>query len=225
MNGSLPVRPQGEHLVKICGARRESDLLAILAAGADLAGLIFAPSKRRVDPSLAPAMVSVLEGRLPVVGVFVNAPVEEVNALVRRVPLQYVQLSGQEEPGYLRSLEAPAIKVLHLHDEDSAGSVLARMDEYDAACAFLIEAWSPLGGGSGRRADWQLAAAVIAHASRPVLLAGGLTPATVASALAQTQAQGVDVSSGVERDGWKDPDLIHQFVHAVRRGARRSEEQ
>ena len=90
---------------------------------------------------------------------------------------------------------------------------------YSDACAFLIEAWSPLGGGSGRQADWQLAATVIAQARKPVLLAGGLSPATVATAFAQTGPHGVDVSSGVERDGWKDPDLIQQFVRAVRGSA------
>ena len=72
MKGGLPERPSGEPLVKICGARRESDLLAIRAAGADLAGMVFAPSKRRLDPLEARAMVPVLEGTLPVVGVFVE---------------------------------------------------------------------------------------------------------------------------------------------------------
>jgi phosphoribosylanthranilate isomerase len=161
-------------------------------------------------------MVPVLQGQLPVVGVFVNAPLDEVNAIVDSVPLQFVQLSGQEDPEYVQAVRAPVIKVVHLREGETADGVLARMDRYSNICAFLVEAWSPLGGGSGRQADWQLAAAIIGQAPRPVLLAGGLTPNSVASALALTNAHGVDVSSGVERDGWKDPDLIRDFVHAAR---------
>jgi phosphoribosylanthranilate isomerase len=217
----LPFRSQGEPLVKICGARREIDLLAVRDAGADLVGLVFAPSKRRVEPALAREMVPVLQGQLPVVGVFVNAPLDEVNAIVDLVPLQFVQLSGQEDPEYVQAVRAPVIKVVHLREGETADGVLARMGQYTDVCAFLVEAWSPLGGGSGRQANWQLATAIIGQAPRPVLLAGGLTPSSVASALAQTNAYGVDVSSGVERDGWKDPDLIQEFVRAARSTTRR----
>jgi phosphoribosylanthranilate isomerase len=110
---------------------------------------------------------------------------------------------------------------VHLREGETAEGVLARLDRYTGVCAFLVEAWSPLGGGSGLQADWQLAAAIIGQTPRLVLLAGGLTPNSVARALTLTNAHGVDVSSGVERDGWKDPDLIQEFVRAARSITRR----
>jgi phosphoribosylanthranilate isomerase len=208
-------RADGGPLVKICGLRRDQDIAAAYAFGADLIGLVFAPSKRRVTADEALALLAHAP-HPPAVGLFVDAAPAEVAAVSRATGLGFVQLCGRESPEQAEAAGVPYFKTMHLAAGDTAEAVLAAMARYRGAAGFVLDSPSPQGGGSGKVADWALAAAVARSAARPVLLAGGLTPANVAEGLRATGAAGVDVSSGVERDGWKDPALIEAFVRAAR---------
>ena len=212
-------RGDGGPVVKICGLRRPEDIEAAYVAGADLIGLVFAPSKRRVTVDAARALLANVP-HPPAVGLFVDAPQDEVAVVAASAGLHFVQLCGHESPEQAEATGVPYLKSLHLGPEHTTDTVLAAMARYRGASGFVLDSPSPQGGGSGVVADWALAAAVMRAADRPVLLAGGLTPYNVADGLRATGAPGVDVSSGVERDGWKDPALIEAFVRAARGAAR-----
>lgn len=221
-------------LVKICGIRSVDLALAAATAGADLIGLVFAPSRRRVTIAEAQAIAATI-GALPpprplVVGLFVNEPAAQVAEITAAVGLEAIQLSGDEPPDYPVPDGLPLIKSIRM---TGAADEQAWLDRIAAApratgtvlpqVTALIDAHLPGAyGGTGVQTDWNKAA----HIARlvPTLLAGGLTPANVAQAIAVVNPLGVDVSSGVERDGQKDPALIQAFIAAVRTSlAERSE--
>ncbi len=198
-------------LVKICGVRDPETALAALEAGADLIGMVFAPSRRRVSPEEADAIARAVPDRRKLVGVFVNAPAEEVRTARDRHGLGYAQLSGDEPPDYCRELGVPVLKAIRPSGRD----------DLDEASAFaelgqlLLEAKVPGShGGSGVVADWAIAARIAAR--HPIILAGGLTTDNVADAIRTVRPAGVDVSSGVEVDGRKSHELIRRFIQSVR---------
>jgi phosphoribosylanthranilate isomerase len=210
------LRGDGKPLVKICGLRRVEDLLAARDAGADLVGVVFAPSARQVSLDVARTLLIAVPRLPPVVGVFVNAQVAEMNRAAALCRLAYIQLAGDEDVDLGEQLDVPYLKVIHLADDATVDAALHIMSLHPSATAFILDSASPQGGGSGQPVDWSLAAEIVGRTDRPVLLAGGLTPHNVATALSITEAQGADVSSGVERNGWKDAELVRRFVQAVR---------
>jgi phosphoribosylanthranilate isomerase len=212
----LEPRADATALVKICGLRREQDIMAAIEAGADLLGLVFAPSRRQITVDTAKALVQCAAGMVPVVGVFVNETVEAMNRVIDETGIAFVQLSGEEPPDALSGLAAPWIKTVHTRAGANESDLLHIMNSYRDSTAILIDAWSPAGGGGGITADWAIARRLKDLASVPLMVAGGLTPSNVGEALRLTEAIGVDVSSGVEQDGSKDPALIRTFVRAVR---------
>ena len=216
MNTPFMRREDGGPLVKICGMRRPADIAAVRAAGADLIGLEFEPSKRQLTPEEAHDLLRAVPDRPPAVGVFVDADEVTITRIAREIGLDLVQLSGHEAPDMAARLPVPYIRTIHLKPEQSSLDALHIINSHPTAAAFLLDSWSPLGGGSGTVADWSHAATLIAATDRPILLAGGLRPENVAAGLLATGAYGADVSSGVEREGWKDAALIQAFVDAVR---------
>ena len=216
--------------VKICGVRSLDDALVAARAGADYFGLVFVPGRRRrVEPEAARIITDGLragdlEGPKSV-GLFGDQPLDEVLDTIATAGLDYVQLCGDEPLDYCRAvLEcAGVIKVLHVADDgspDAIDYVANRIDAFAAAgCTVTLDSQVVgLHGGTGQSFDWSIAAQ-LAASGRSFLLAGGLTPANVAEAVAVVRPWGVDVSSGVETDGVKDPDKIKQFVANARRPA------
>jgi phosphoribosylanthranilate isomerase len=205
--------------VKICGISRTEDGLAALEAGADLLGFVFyPPSHRYVNPEQAAELVAA--GRADAgrdwkaVGVFVNLPLEEVNAIAERADLDLVQLCGEEDPEYCAGVERPVVKVVRVNVD---GSPAASTDprDWNAERILLDTAQPGMYGGTGRPFDWT---SVRPFAGRAIL-AGGLSPDNVGEALRAAAPWGLDVSSGVERDKHKDPDLIRAFIREARRHA------
>jgi phosphoribosylanthranilate isomerase len=205
--------------VKICGVRSPEAALTAAEAGADLIGLILAPSRRRVDPQTAARIVAELRrsphGRdITVVGVFVDEAPERMSEIAMEVGLDWVQLSGHEAVEVATQIDVPAIKTLRFDGHESE----AGWSEYGDTCDALpvhVDAHVPGSfGGAGVVADWEAAGRLAT--SRAVLLAGGLTPENVAGAIAAVRPWGVDVSSGVETDGVKDLDKIRRFVAAAK---------
>jgi len=203
-------------IVKICGLRTAEHALAAATAGAELLGLMFAESKRRITVADAAAIVKTVRNHpLPkqpsFVGIFVNTPAQELDAIAREVGLDLVQLSGDETIDDARQVQTPWIKVIRLDDSDYTRSWL----EYPTEHPLLVDAHvAGMYGGSGKFADWDQAASVAAR--RPLILAGGLTPDNIAAAIKKVRPWGVDVSSGVESNGVKDIAKIQAFVAAAR---------
>lgn len=210
--------------VKICGLREPVHAQAAVGAGATLLGFIFAPARRRVDVPTARAAIDaarVTAGPKAVltVGVFVDADVEEMNSAAEAAGLDLLQLHGDEPPALLSKLNRPVLKVLRIpagKDPAVVESVIASYEETDSPpVAYLLEGFDPTAhGGTGVKADWELAADLAGR--WPLMLAGGLTPENVGLAIRSAAPRAVDVSSGVERDGVKDPARIVAFVTAAR---------
>lgn len=206
-------------LVKICGLRTAEHALAAAAAGADMLGFVFAPSRRRVAPDEAAALAGAVRARYGsrprLVGLFVNAEPAEVNAVAALVGLDLVQLSGDEPPTHAELIARPLIKALRMDGSEREAGWVRLAGARPGQLTLLVDAHVPGSyGGTGVTADWARAAELAARA--PVLLAGGLTPANVAAAIAAVAPLGVDVSSGVESDGVKDPLKIEAFIGAAR---------
>lgn len=215
-------------LVKICGINSVEAADAAVRAGADLAGLAFHPrSPRNLQPEQAATLATRMRGRLRLVVLLSDPGDEALTGAIAAVRPDFIQLHGAETPERVSSVRnqfgIPVIKVISVAE----AADLDRAAAYDA-CAdmFLFDAKAPSGadreGGHGNAFDWQMLRG--RTFSRPWLLAGGLNPQNVASAIRISQARGVDVSSGVESSsGRKDVDLISQFVANARSAELESE--
>lgn len=196
--------------IKICGITRPEDAREAERAGADAIGMIFAPgSARRVTPERAEAIGAAVGPLLVRVGVFVDAPLDDVRALVERLRLGAVQLHGSEPPAYAAALRerVPVIRAVAFREGLTPGSLAAY-----PADAVLLDAARP---GSGTAFAWDAARAWRGHPR--LILAGGLGPDTVGRGIAALAPYGVDVASGVERaPGEKDAARVRAFVQAAR---------
>jgi phosphoribosylanthranilate isomerase len=210
-------------LVKICGIRELRHARAAAEAGADMIGFVFAESRRRITPEQAHEIACAPYARRPrFVGVFVNEDPAELARLAAEVRLDLVQLSGEESPAYCAELRLPYMKVLHVRDEMSAGEIAQAAALYPGAAAIVLDAagtGSHRWGGTGLTIEPALAAEAVRLIGRPVMLAGGLRPQTVAEAIRVVRPWAVDVSSGVEVDGAKDEARIAAFVVAAKQSA------
>jgi phosphoribosylanthranilate isomerase len=197
--------------VKICGVTSLDDALACVDAGADALGFNFwARSKRFVETSAAAAIARKLPPNVRTVGVFVNPSADEVDRAFASGAIDFAQLHGDETPDFCARFSGRYIKAVRLRGPQT----LASLAEY-ACDLLLVDADAPDFGGSGERADVELAKQ--AAASRRVILAGGLTPDNVADAVASVHPFGVDVASGVEREpGVKDWLKVAAFVQAAK---------
>lgn len=199
--------------IKICGIKTVKDALAAMEAGADLIGFNFYPkSPRYIDVGQCRDIMSVMRkyAQITYVGVFVNAPLEQVRATLDTCALTLAQLHGDETPEMVQALHGRAFKAFRGVPLSLDGFV--RSD----APALLVDA-SVKGayGGTGQTADWSATAELAEQ--YPVLLAGGLTPENVADAVQQVRPWGVDVASGVESvPGKKDPASMKALVQAVK---------
>jgi phosphoribosylanthranilate isomerase len=211
--------------IKICGITRPEDARAAAAAGADAIGLNFyAKSPRGIDAARAREIIAALPLGVAKVGVFVNAPREEVCALYNDLVLDFIQLHGDEPPEYLAKLGgAPVIKAFRAAGEAGLKAIV----DYIEACRVLgglpamvlLDAPQVAGfGGSGKLADWALAKECVARGGLPpLMLAGGLTAENVAEAIRASGAAAVDTASGVEsQPGIKEQARMAIFVNAAR---------
>ena len=203
--------------IKVCGMTRLQEALEIAEMGVDGLGFIFwKRSPRSIAPSDARAICAALPPFVTRVGVFVDAPLEEMEEVARLCRLDLLQLHGQEPPELCRSLSRPCIKAVRLRGREE----LERLAPYrGAVVGFLLDAWSPgAPGGTGLRCDWDLAREAVEMDVAPVVLAGGLGPQNVAEAVARVGPWGVDLNSGVELEpGRKDPTLVARAVEMVHR--------
>jgi phosphoribosylanthranilate isomerase len=236
---SDPVEDARVALVKICGITDAAGIDAAIRSGADAIGLNLVPgTPRALELEEARTLAALARSITPsdrqirIVAVTVDRSAEELREIITALGVDAVQLSGDEPPELASLLPVPALKVLHLPAEsggaepvggegshaDAAG-VIAEARRYLAAGAsqiFLDTAGGPHPGGTGQRVDPGLVAAVAREV--PVVLAGGLTPASVGDALRTSAAVAVDVASGTEAPrkpgerARKDPLRVALFV-------------
>lgn len=201
--------------VKICGITTLDDAIACCDAGADAIGFNFAPEAKRrhryIDPDDALAIVEQLPSFVTSVAVCVNETPTRIMDFLTIV--DRVQLHGEEDPGLCTAIGYRAIKAFHA----APGFRVETMLEYRVG-GYLLDAWAPdARGGTGKTFDWNLARQAVAL-GKPIILAGGLTPANVAGAVRQVRPYGVDTAGGVESaPGKKDHAAIKDFVRYAKR--------
>ncbi len=197
--------------IKFCGLTRPGDILAANALKPEYIGFVFAPASRRyLPPEQAAALRQLLDPDIRAVGVFVDETPETVAGLLNRGVIHLAQLHGREDEAYLRRLRAltrrPVIQAFRIQ----SAADLAAAGQSSADFVLLDS-----GAGTGTRFDWSL----LRGFPRPYFLAGGLSPDNVARAVAALHPFAVDVSSGIETDGAKDPTKMAAFAAAVRKDA------
>ena len=202
--------------IKFCGLTNLGDAEQAVVSGAWAIGLIFYPgSKRRCTLEAAAEMAATLRRRVQVVGVFVNATLDEIAGTADAVALSMVQLHGDEGPVFCgevaRRTGCKVIKAARVRSGADIRALSAFHTDFH-----LLDSYSPaMPGGTGETFAWELARG---HRGRvPMILSGGLTPGNVAAAISATRPFAVDVASGVEiSPGRKDHDKLHAFAAAVR---------
>ena len=194
--------------VKMCGMKTVSAALAAEEAGADYIGFVFAKKSRRfIAPKAAQEIARELR-HAQKVGVFVDAPMDEVNAIAALVGLDYVQLHGHETAETARGSERPVIKAYRYGDDFDVDAA----NKYPAEIILVDSYLQGAAGGTGTVFAWQEAAREIARITKPVLIAGGITAENVGEAAVIFHPFGVDVSGGLEEQGEKSEEKIRAFM-------------
>ncbi len=194
--------------IKLCGLRREEDIRTVNELRPDYIGFVFAPKSRRaVSQETAAALKALLDPAIPAVGVFVDEAPETVASLLEDGIIDMAQLHGHEDAAYIARLREltgrPLIRAFRIRTREDAEEA-----EQSPADHILLDA----GAGDGKAFDWNLVSGV----RRPYFLAGGLTPENAPEAVERLHPFALDVSSGIETDGLKDPEKMRRFVEAVR---------
>lgn len=206
--------------IKICGIRRSRDVDYLNRYLPQYAGFVFAESKRKVSIEIVNAITANLDDRIKKVGVFVNEEIERVIETMIACSLDVLQLHGDENNEYLNHLrtdlnrisknEIQVWKAIRVKDEES----FKQLKGYNTDGVVLDTFNDGNYGGAGKVFDWTLA--VNAKRYGKIILAGGLNCENIASAVERVQPFAVDVSSGVETDGFKDETKIRDFINSVR---------
>ena len=196
--------------IKICGLTRPCDIAYVNAARPDFCGFVihFPRSRRSLTADQVRSLRQELAPGIIPVGVFVDQPPETVAALLRDGTLSVAQLHGHEDAAYISALRrlAPKAEIWQAFQMHSPAD--AKRAVNSPADRVLLDS----GQGSGRTFHWSL----LAQMDRPFLLAGGLTPENLRTAIRTLHPWGVDLSSGVETEGVKDLDKIRAAVDAAR---------
>lgn len=195
--------------IKICGIRRNRDIDYVNSSTPDYIGFVFAPSMRRVSFNEAARLRSRLSDKIIPVGVFVNSPAEDIAALYHSGTIALAQLHGNEDEAYIRTLRGKCgvsvIKAVSVKSPED----IERWQE--APADYLLLDSGP--GGTGKRFDWN----IISNIKKPFFLAGGINQKNLLEAKRKNPFC-IDISSGAETDGTKDPQKIARLVEMVRGG-------
>ncbi|MDP9018573.1 MAG: phosphoribosylanthranilate isomerase [Candidatus Eremiobacteraeota bacterium] len=191
------------------------DVMLSVETGADAVGMIFAPSPRRIAESAAKDIARELPPFITPVGVFVNPTYDEIIRARSIFPDLVIQLSGTESPTFVSSLEGKLIKAVHVLPEGESEEALAsRADHHPRAIILFDTKVEGVAGGTGLTFAWRSIAPIARR--RQVMVGGGLNPENVSSCVRTVRPYGVDVRSGIESEGRKDPAKMRAFVQAVK---------
>ena len=213
--------------IKFCGLRRPEDIEYANQTRPDYIGFVFAKSKRQVSPELAGQLgLRLMEG-IKRVGVFVNAPLEEIFEAVRQAKLDVVQLHGDEGPEEIRAVREMLVGVgtgtigripeIWKAVRTTDAAVLLAADGLDVD-RLLLDAFTPgMAGGTGVVADWNMIRGVKGQLTKPFFLAGGLNAGNLEEAIRAVEPYGIDLSSGIETDGFKDLAKMEGIIEIIER--------
>lgn len=194
--------------IKLCGLMHEKDALAANQARPDWVGLVFDEGRHFVSDEMAARIRNALDPSIPAAGVFVNEEPAHILQLVERGTIQYVQLHGGESEDYIKELKklvsCPVIKVVSVKTKEDVLRAAGTSAEY-----LLLDHGK---GGTGKSFDWS----IIPPIDKPWFMAGGIGLANLEAALAY-HPYAVDISSGAETNGQKDPEKMRRLVEMVRR--------
>ena len=189
--------------VKICGLSTVEAVETAVLAGADYIGFVFAESKRQVSLEQAHELARLVTGKTRIVGVFVSPSLEDLEQAIAQVPLDIVQIHGTFDEDQIPNISVPVIRAIQLRDGEAQVSSQADYLLFDAPVA-----------GSGQTFDWDLLKDQ--KIQQDFFIAGGLTVDNVSQARETFQPYALDVSSGVETDGYKDIEKIKAFIEGAK---------
>lgn len=198
--------------VKICGLSRIQDISAVNECMPDYVGFVFAESKRQISIAKASEFRRVLNKNISVVGVFVNENINKIVEICDSNIIDVIQLHGDETNEYINDLKThvhvPIIKSIRIKNAVSLEQIAEISSDF-----ILFDSYSnSCYGGSGNNFDWSLIPNAI---DKPFFLAGGISLANVQSAMS-LGAYCIDVSTGVETNGVKDPSKIQEIINLIR---------
>lgn len=197
--------------IKICGIRQLASAEAVISAGASYLGFNFyPPSSRHISVYKAKKIIDLIRGRIKIVGIFRNQPLNEVIEIVTYLNLDAAQLHGKESPEYASQVPVEVIKAFSLPADFTISEALSEMSKYTGPYYLLDREIQ----GTGKMLNLEKVAEVVA--AKKIFLAGGLNSENVANVVAKTKPYGVDVASGIETNGKEDPQKIIQFVDQAR---------
>lgn len=195
--------------IKFCGLTRPCDIEAANKIKPDYIGFVFAPnSKRRVSYKQAIDLKNLLNKEIKAVGVFLNEDIDNVISLLNLGIIDAAQLHGDESVEYIARIQKetgkPVIKAFQIHSEQDVAAAEETISDY-----IMLDA----GTGQGKTFDW----ALVENFKKPYFLAGGLNPDNVTGAIRKLHPYALDVSTGIETDGFKDKEKMAAFAAAVRK--------
>lgn len=195
--------------IKFCGLTRPCDIEAANKIKPDYIGFVFAPnSKRRVSYKQAIDLKNLLNKEIKAVGVFLNEDIDNVISLLNLGIIDAAQLHGDESVEYIARIQKetgkPVIKAFQIHSEQDVAAAEETISDY-----IMLDA----GTGQGKTFDW----ALVENFKKPYFLAGGLNPDNVTGAIRKLHPYALDVSTGIETDGFKDKEKMTAFAAAVRK--------
>ncbi|EFR99931.1 phosphoribosylanthranilate isomerase [Listeria seeligeri] len=193
--------------VKICGLKKAVDVEAAVENGADMIGFVFAKSRRRISIDEAHELAKKIPASVKKVGVFVNPTEKELVEAIQKVPLDIVQLHGQESQEQANRTDAEVIKAFPVKN----GQLPSNINDYLNAYILLDAPAEEYEGGSGKAFDWEKINSQLLTTDK-LIIAGGLNATNVTEAIARFEPFAVDISSGVETNGEKDPKKIKNFI-------------
>ncbi|MGN0373833.1 MAG: phosphoribosylanthranilate isomerase [Enterocloster sp.] len=198
--------------LKICGLSRMEDIRAANAVKPDFIGFVFAKSRRQVSREQARRLKAALSPDIPAVGVFVNAPPEEILPLADEAVIDMIQLHGDEDEAYIRYLKQrtrkPVLKAVRVRSREQIQEAVRLPCDYLLLDTFVKGQY----GGSGFQFDWSL----IPKMEKPFFLAGGIGPENLKEAVA-CGPYAIDISSAVETEGHKDEKKMREFAELFRK--------
>ncbi|OPJ64884.1 phosphoribosylanthranilate isomerase [Clostridium oryzae] len=204
--------------VKMCGMRRPEDIDIVNELKPDYIGFILSKSKRQVSVDTAHQLAALADSSIKKVGIFVNRSIDYAAEAALQIPLDIIQLHGDETQTYVNLLRGKLLehnlsvdiwKAIGIRDKDD----IEKIYEYDVD-GILLDSKVEVGfGGTGKTFDWRLVKKI--EKEKKIILAGGLNKDNVRKAIEVVEPYAVDVSSGIEKDGIKDRELCGNFMKEV----------
>ncbi|MBZ4683618.1 MAG: phosphoribosylanthranilate isomerase [Fusobacteriaceae bacterium] len=195
--------------IKICGIRRKEDIDIVNKYNPDYIGIIFYPkSKRYVEPHIISPLLNNLNPNIKKVGVFVNEDFSKVNEIANICNLDIIQLHGNEDIEYIKKIEKTTWKALSVKNENIKEDLKIYKDYVEI---ILLDNGK---GGTGETFNWEYARNL--SENYKIALAGGINIDNVKEAIDIVKPEIIDISSGVETNGYKDEEKIKQIINLIR---------